>query len=235
MRVLVLEDDRQVARSLQEGLTRAGYTADHVASPVDAGQVLQQESFDAVIVDLGLPHEDGLSFIRRMRTQGIAVPMLILTARDTLDDCVTGLDAGADDYLTKPFRLPEVLARLRALIRRKHAHTTSLLNVGRLQVNLDSKELLLDGAQFDLPPRERVILECLMLAAPNLVRKDKLVQSLAGWQADLTPNAVEVYISRLRQKLVTLDLNIRTVRGIGYRLEEPQAASAATPKGQAAD
>jgi DNA-binding response OmpR family regulator len=220
MRLLVLEDDPQVARGLQEGLTRAGHTVDHVALPSAADQALTRESFDAAIVDLGLPQEDGLSFIKRMRAQGVKVPMLILTARDTLDDCVTGLEVGADDYLTKPFRLPELVARLGALIRRNHAHATSLLQVGRLQVNLATHEMRLDDDQFDLPPRERVVLECLMVAVPDVVRKDRLIQALVGWQADLTPNAIEVYISRLRQKLDSLGLTIRTVRGIGYRLEE---------------
>jgi DNA-binding response OmpR family regulator len=225
MRLLVLEDDPAVARGLQEGLSRAGYVVDHVATPSDADQALKRESFDAAIVDLGLPQEDGLSFIKRMREQGVTVPMLILTARDTLDDCVTGLDIGADDYMTKPFRLPELLARLRASIRRNHAHATSLLRVGRLGVNLGTHEVRLDDEQFDLPPRERVVLECLMMAAPDVVPKDKLLQCLVGWQADLTPNAIEVYVSRLRQKLDPLGLTIRTVRGIGYRLEEPRAAA----------
>lgn len=227
MRLLVLEDDPQVARGLQEGLSRAGYVVDHVATPSAADQALKQESFDAAIVDLGLPQEDGLSFIRRMREQGVTLPMLILTARDTLDDCVTGLDVGADDYLTKPVRLPELLARLRAAIRRNHAHATSLLRVGRLHVNLGTHEVRLDDDEFDLPPRERVVLECLMMAAPDVVPKDKLIQCLVGWQADLTPNAVEVYISRLRQKLDPIGLTIRTVRGIGYRLEEPRRAAPA--------
>jgi len=227
MRLLVLEDDPQVARGLQEGLARAGYTVDHVALPSAADQALTREAFDAAIIDLGLPQEDGLSFIKRMRAQGVKVPMLILTARDTLDDCVTGLEVGADDYLTKPFRLPELVARLGALIRRNHAHATSLLKIGRLQVNLATHELRLDDDQFDLPPRERVLLECLMMAVPDVVRKDRLIQALVGWQADLTPNAIEVYISRLRQKLDPLGLTIRTVRGIGYRLEETRGASAA--------
>jgi DNA-binding response OmpR family regulator len=227
MRLLVLEDDPQVARGLQEGLTRAGYMVDHVVLPSAADQALTREAFDAAIIDLGLPQEDGLSFIKRMRAQGVKVPMLILTARDTLDDCVTGLELGADDYLTKPFRLPELVARIGALIRRNHAHATSLLRIGRLQVNLATHELRLDDDQFDLPPRERVVLECLMMAVPDVVRKDRLIQALVGWQADLTPNAIEVYISRLRQKLDPLGLGIRTVRGIGYRLEETRGSTPA--------
>ena len=149
--------------------------------------------------------------------------MLILTARETLDDCVAGLDAGADDYLTKPFRLPELLARIRAAIRRKHTDITSVLRVGPLQANLRTHEFTFRNEQFDLPPRERTILESLMAASPSLVRKDRLIQALAGYETDLSPNAIEVYISRLRQRLVPTGLAIRTVRGIGYRLEEPHS------------
>lgn len=222
MRLLVLEDDPQVARGLAEGLSREGHSVSRCGTPSDADRALSREKFDAAIVDLGLPEEDGLSFIRRMRQQGIDLPMLILTARDTLDDCVKGLDAGGDDYLTKPFRLPELLARLRASVRRRHAHTSSLLGVGRLRVNLETHEVQLDDETFELPPRERILLECLMMASPQLVRKDKLLQSLAGMESDLTPNAIEVYISRLRSKLAPVGLAIRTIRGIGYRLEEPR-------------
>lgn len=222
MRLLVLEDDAQVARGLKEGLSRAGHTVSRCATPSDADSALSREEFDAAIVDLGLPGEDGLSFIRRMRQKGIDLPMLILTARDTLDDCVRGLDAGGDDYLTKPFRLPELLARLRASVRRRHARTTSQLSVGPLRVDLETHEVQLGDQTFELPPRERVLLEGLMMASPQLVPKDKLLQSLVGMESDLTLNAVEVYISRLRSKLLPVGLSIRTVRGIGYRLEEPR-------------
>ncbi len=222
MRLLVLEDDVQVARGLTEELVRAGYVVNSFGTPSEADQAIQRESFDVAIVDLGLPQEDGLSFIRRMRDQGVSLPILILTARDTLDDCVTGLDAGADDYLTKPFRLAELLARLRAALRRRHADITSLLTVGPLQIDLRTHEVFSGDDTFDLPLREREVLESLMVASPAVVKKDDLVQSLAGWQADLSANAIEVYISRLRPKITPLGLTIRNVRGIGYRLEEPK-------------
>jgi DNA-binding response OmpR family regulator len=225
VRLLVLEDDPQVARSLQEGLERAGYAVAAFGTPSDADQAFGRGEFDAAVIDLGLPHEDGLSFIRRIRERGITVPMVILTARDTLDDCISGLDAGADDYMTKPFQLPELLARLRASIRRAHARATSQLRIGRLQVDLGTHELHVDNDPFDLPPRERAVLEALMLSAPNAVRKDQLIHNLVGWETEMLPNAVEVYVSRLRPKLLNLGLEIRAVRGIGYRLEEPGHAA----------
>lgn len=219
MRLLVLEDDLQVARGLAEGLGRAGYAVTHVCTPSEADQAIQRERFDIAIVDLGLPHEDGLSFIRRMRDQGVALPMLIVTARDTLDDCVAGLDAGADDYLTKPFRMPELLARLRAAARRQHSDVASHLTVGPLEINLRTHEIRHGDEMFELPLREREVLESLMIAAPSLVKKDSLIQSVAGWQADVSSNAIEVYISRLRPKIEPLGFIIRSIRGIGYRLE----------------
>lgn len=214
-----------MARSLQEGLERAGYAVAAFGTPSDADQAFGRGEFDAAVIDLGLPHEDGLSFIRRIRERGITVPMVILTARDTLDDCISGLDAGADDYMTKPFQLPELLARLRASIRRAHARATSQLRIGRLQVDLGTHELHVDNDPFDLPPRERAVLEALMLSAPNAVRKDQLIHNLVGWETEMLPNAVEVYVSRLRPKLLNLGLEIRAVRGIGYRLEEPGHAA----------
>lgn len=222
MRILLVEDDTLVADGLKQGLERGGYTVDRVDSAEAADEALKYDAFDAAIVDLGLPGEDGIQFIGRMRKRGEPLPILILTARDTLDACVSGLDAGADDYLAKPFRLPEVLARLRVMIRRSHSRTASRLTAGPLILELGSRSAVLAGTPLELPGREWAILEALVMASPNVVNKDKLVQSLGGWQADLTPNAIEVYVSRLRQKLATAGLTIRTVRGIGYRLDEPE-------------
>ncbi len=220
MRALVLEDDLQVARGLTEGLVRAGYAVEHASTASEADQAMQRGNVDVAVVDLGLPLEDGLSFIRRMRDQGVTVPMLILTARDTLDDCVVGLDSGADDYLTKPFRFPELLARLRAAVRRKHPETSFLLSVGPLRVNLRTHEVYQGEEFFALRPREREVLESLMTAWPGCAAKAALFKDADGVPADSSPNAVEVSIFRLRQKLAPLGLTIRTVRGIGYRLEE---------------
>lgn len=223
MRLLILEDDLQVARGLKEGLVRAGYEVDHVCTPSEADQAMQRGSYDIAIVDLGLPQEDGLTFIRRMRDQGIPTPMLILTVRDTLDDCVTGLDSGANDYMTKPFRFPELLARLRAAARPKFEDRTSVLRVGRMALNLRTREVQIGDDRLDLPAREQMVLERLMTACPRIVGKASLIEALTGGQGGITANAIEVYITRLRPKLSAHGFDIRNVRGIGYRLEAPES------------
>lgn len=224
MRILVVEDDKLVSDGLCQGLERAGYAVDALNTAAAAVEALRFEAFDAAIVDLGLPDMDGLQLIGRLRQRGDTLPILILTARDTLDACVAGLDSGADDYLAKPFRMPEVLARLRVLIRRSHSRSASRLCAGPLVLDLGKRTAALDGVPLDLPAREWSLLEALLLASPNVVNKEKLLQSLGGWQNEITPNAIEVYVSRLRHKLAPAGLNIRTVRGIGYRLDEPEPA-----------
>lgn len=224
MRILVVEDDRLVAKGLKQGLERAGYTVDQVDNAECAETMLAEEMFDLALIDIGLPAADGLELIRRLRGRGVGLPALILTARDTLEDCIDSLDVGADDFMTKPFRLPELLARVRALIRRAHSATCSRLGVGALEMDTAQHAAKLQGAPLDLTPREWSILERLLLNAPNVVSKDKLLQSLSGWDSELTPNAVEVYISRLRGKLAAGGIEIRTVRGFGYRLDEPRTA-----------
>jgi len=223
MRILLVEDDALVAEGLKQSLARHDFVVDHVATAELAEAALQVEDFDAAIVDLGLPGKDGLQLIADLRRDKYTLPILILTARDTLDACVEGLDAGADDYLAKPFRMPEVLARLRVLIRRAHSHATSQLQAGPLLLDLGRRIATLSGAPLDLPRREWALLKALLLASPNVVGKERLMQVMAGWQDELTPNAIEVYASRLRRKLASAGLNIRTVRGIGYRLDEPEA------------
>ena len=226
MRILVVEDDPMVADGLKEALGCTGYTADHVGTAELAERVLRTESFDMAIIDLGLPQADGHELVRRMRQSGLKLPVLILTARDSLEDCVSCLDLGADDFMTKPFRLPELIARVRALIRRHHSVTSSRLTHGDLEMDNATHTAWLSGRELELPGREWALLEALMMASPNVVSKDKLVQSLGGWDSDLTPNAVEVYVSRLRAKLSAAGIQIRTVRGIGYRLDEPVASAA---------
>ena len=220
MRILIVEDDELVADALRRGLAAAGFAVDRVASAEQAEAALATEEFDLAVVDIGLPKADGLTLVRKLRRAGNSLPVLILTARDGLADRVDALDLGADDYLTKPFELPEVAARCRALIRRTRSATSAELHIGRLTLDLKSRTATLGGAPLEVTRREWSILECLALDAGRVVRKEKLLRAIAGWDDELTPNAVEVYVSRLRVKLGE-SAAIRTVRGLGYRLDEP--------------
>ena len=222
MRILIVEDDELVADALKRGLTEAGFAVDRVASAEQAEAALATEEFDLAVVDIGLPKVDGLTLVRRLRRAGSRLPVLILTARDGLADRVDALDLGADDYLTKPFELPEVAARCRALIRRTRSATSAELHIGPLTLDLESRTAELGGQLLDVTRREWSILECLALDAGRVVRKEKLLRAIAGWDEELTPNAVEVYVSRLRAKLGEA-VAIRTVRGLGYRLDDPAA------------
>ena len=219
MRVLVVEDDALVSDGIKRGLEREHFTVDLVGSAEDAERHSIGEFFDLLIVDLGLPKADGFTLIKRIRDSGRKTPVLILTARDTVDDCVKGLDVGADDYMVKPFRLPELVARARALVRRAHSVADSRLTCGELELDTAQHTARLLGQTLELTGREWAILELLLLQSPNVVSKEKILQVLSGWDSDLTPNAIEVYISRLRSKLVDGGAIIRTVRGIGYRID----------------
>lgn len=221
MRILAVEDDPLVADGVKLGLQRAGFTVDVVSSAETAEVALRDESFDLAIIDLGLPGADGMELVRRLRRRGEALPLLILTARDTLEDRVDGLELGADDFMVKPFRLPELVARVRALIRRSQSVLSSEIDHGALKMDLARRSASLAGQPVDLTGREWSILECLLLHAPRVVSKDKLLQTIGGWDSELTQNAIEVYVSRLRYKLEPSGIRIRTVRGIGYRLDEP--------------
>lgn len=221
MRILIVEDDRLVAHGLKEGLQQLGYTCDVAHSAEEAEICVTDEVFDIALVNISLPRADGISFIRNLRNRGNSLPALILTASGSMDDTVRGLDSGADDYMTKPYRLPEVAARIRALIRRSNAIADACLRHDGLYLDTRSHTATLNGESLDLTNREWAILEMLLMASPAVVSKDKLVQSLAGWDKDITPNAIEVHLSRLRQKLLAGSIVIRTVRGIGYRVDAP--------------
>lgn len=224
MRILLVEDDRMVAAGLREGLEKAGFAVDHATAAEPAESALTLTHYDLAVLDIGLPRMDGHELIRRLRRRGVALPILILTARDGLDDRVIGLDLGADDYMVKPFHLPELLARLRALIRRSHSASTSMLSAGSLHLDLARRTATAGGVPLDLTGREWDILQQLMLATPNVVAKHKMVESLSEWDKELTANAVEIYVSRLRSKLHGSGVEIRTIRGIGYRLDETIAS-----------
>src|SRR6478735_2128328 len=226
MRLLLVEDDVMVASGIKLGLTNAGYAVDWVGSGERGEEVLRTEVFDAAIIDIGLPHMDGLELTKKLRRADMAshaMPVLILTARDALQDRVQGLDLGADDYMIKPFELPELLARLRALLRRSQAATTAVLTFGPIELDTANRRANArhDGQVhlIELGPREWTVLEYLLINAPKPASKDKLLQALTGWDKEITPNAVEVYISRLRGKLEPYGVALRSIRGFGYRLE----------------
>ncbi|HRK37037.1 MAG TPA: response regulator transcription factor [Burkholderiaceae bacterium] len=224
MRLLLVEDDVMVASGIKLGLCDAGYAVDWVGSAERALEAAQAAAFDVAVVDIGLPKMDGLALTAALRSAGHAFPVLILTARDALQDRVQGLDLGADDYMLKPFELPELLARLRALLRRSQAATSAVLSFGALEMDTAHRQARLAGAPLELGPREWTVLEYLLMQAPKPAAKDKLLQALTGWDKEITPNAIEVYISRLRGKLEPAGIVLRAIRGFGYRLELPATA-----------
>ena len=223
MRVLVIEDDALVADAVSAGLREAGFAVDRVESAEQGDTAVRHEHFDLIVLDLGLPGMSGLEWLRRLRGRAGGerrVPVLILTARDGVDDRVDGLNLGGDDYIVKPFELRELVARCRALIRRTGAPVAEASRFGGLSMDATRREFTHGGNPIELTPREWSIMEYLMLHADTVVSKDKLLQAISGWDDNLGPNAIEVYVSRLRAKLEGTGVMIRTVRGVGYRLEE---------------
>ncbi|MGA8205506.1 MAG: response regulator transcription factor [Woeseiaceae bacterium] len=219
MRVLAVEDDALLGDAVRLALDGAGFAVDLVGTAEAARAALQAEPFDLAIVDIGLPRENGLRLVQGLRNRGKITPILMLTARDSLSDRVTALNLGADDYMTKPFEMPELIARCRALIRRANAVASSRISLGRLEVDMTHKEATVDGELLALTQREWSILECLALNAGHLVSKDKLLSSIADWSEELTANAIEQYVSRLRSKLGSA-ARICAVRGMGYRFDD---------------
>ena len=220
MRILVVEDNDLVADAITLGLAAAGFAVDRSASAEAANSALATEHFDLLVVDVGLPGQDGLALVRRLRSRGATQPVLILTARDTLAIKVEALNLGADDFLLKPFEQDELIARCRALIRRANLYAGEQVNLGRLRLDVAGRMLRIDETAVDLTGREWLVLECLALNAGRVVSKERLQQAIASFDQALTPNAVEVYVSRVRAKLGDAAV-IRTVRGLGYRLDDP--------------
>jgi two-component system OmpR family response regulator len=220
MRILIVEDEPVLADGLSRSLRHADYAVDTSGTGTQADHVLATQTYDLVILDLGLPQLDGFEVLRRLRHRGSRVPVLVLTARDALEDRVKGLDLGADDYLTKPFELAELEARVRALIRRGHSGGGSLLSHGALSVDTTGRRALLHGEPLDLSARELGVLEVLMLRTGRVVNKEQLAEQLYGWDEEVGANAIEVYVHRLRRKLEPAGVKIRTIRGLGYLLEK---------------
>lgn len=200
-------------------LKRAGFTVDWARDGVQAETALAGFSYDGVLLDLGLPRREGLDVLRTLRKRGLTLPVMILTARDSLEDRVRGLDAGADDYLLKPFALDELLARLRALLRRAHGKSGDEIRLGRLRFNSVARQAWIDDAPLTLSQREIEVLEILLAHAGRVTAKETIADRLTGWDEGVGENAVEVYIHRLRRKLNQSGAVIRTLRGLGYLLE----------------
>ena len=222
MRILLAEDDSIIADALVRALRKAGYAVDHVANGVDADTAVTAEHFDLLILDLGLPRLPGIDVLKRLRNRKSALPVLILTAQDGVEDRVRGLDAGADDYLTKPFALPELEARVRALTRRGTGQPKRI-EIGQLAFDQAERIVTAGGQLVELSARELAVLEVLMLRAGRLVSKEHLVDHLCGWGEEVSTNAIEVYVHRLRKKLEPFGIRIATLRGLGYSLERSSA------------
>src|SRR5262245_14150397 len=224
MRILVAEDDPSLAEGLMRSLRRAGYAVDSVGNGEEADAALEANEFDLLILDIGLPRKSGLEVLRRLRSRNSAMPVLILTALDSVSDRVAGLDAGADDYLAKPFELAELEARVRALTRRGMAGGSTLISLGPLTYDQIGRTAKVNGAPVELSARELNLLEIFLQRAGRLVSKDQLVNHLCEWGEEVSGNAIEVYVHRLRKKLEPGGVRIVTVRGLGYSLEKPESS-----------
>lgn len=220
MRILIVEDEPTLRVQLAEGVGAAGYAVDVADNGVDAHHMGDVDSYDAVVLDLGLPRMDGITVLRKWRAADRTMPVLILTARDGWHEKVAGIDAGADDYLTKPFHMEELLARLRALIRRAGGHASAELTCGPLTLDTRNSRALADGQALTLTSHEYRVLEYLMHHRDEVVSRSALVEHIYAQDFDRDSNTVEVFIARLRKKLPPG--LIETVRGLGYRLTAPQ-------------
>lgn len=219
MRILLVEDDAELAAGLRRALAQSGYAVDWLADGAQADNILKTDTFDPVVLDLTLPGLDGFVVLRRLRARSKDVPVLVITARGSVEARVKGLDLGADDYLAKPFELVELEARVRALIRRSQGRSIQALEVGTLVLDVVARQASADGEALNLPRRELSVLEILMIRAGKVVSKEQIASHLFSFDDEASPNAIELYVSRLRKKLITSGLPIRTVRGLGYILK----------------
>jgi len=220
MRILVVEDDKDLNRQISDALADAGYVVDRAYDGEEGHFLGDTEPYDAVVLDIGLPQMDGISVVERWRRDGRKMPVLMLTARDRWSDKVAGIDAGADDYVTKPFHIEEVLARVRALIRRAAGHASSELICGPLRLDTKASKADLDGVPLKLTSHEFRLLAYLMHHMGEVVSRTELVEHLYDQDFDRDSNTIEVFVGRLRKKM-GIDL-IETVRGMGYRIRESQ-------------
>ena len=221
MRVLLAEDDTVLADGLCRSLRRSGYAVDWVSSGSEADAALAAQPYDLLILDLGLPRMSGMDVLKRLRARETTVPVLILTAADSVEQRVRGLDLGADDFMAKPFALSELEARVRALVRRANGAGSSLVRLGDLVFDHSGRTATLHGQSLELSARETGLLEVLLSRVGRLVSKEQIVDHLCEWGDEVSHNAIEVYMHRLRKKLEGAGIRIATVRGLGYCLERP--------------
>jgi len=218
VRLLLVEDDLILKDGLERSFTKSGYAVDVMTDGDSANKLLTYQEYDVIVLDLGLPKLDGFEVLKRLRARGNNTPVLILTALEDTQNRVKGLDLGADDYLAKPFELAELEARVRALIRRGVSGGGAKISFGDLVLDTSSRQCWFKEAPLALSPREVALLELLMLKATKVVSKTKILEHLCSWDEDMSENAVEVNVSRLRKKLNVLGIEIRTIRGLGYLL-----------------
>jgi two-component system OmpR family response regulator len=224
VRILLVEDDAMLADAVTRALRQSAHVVHGARTGEEADHALTNNEYDLLLLDIGLPKLDGFEVLKRLRQRRSAMPVIILTVRDAVEDLVRGLDLGADDYLTKPFPLAELEARVRALIRRSHASTSSDLVHGPLRLDMAARRLYLNGQPVELSARELAMMELLLLREGRVVTKQQIVDHLYGWEDMASSNAVEVFIYRLRKKLEPSGVDIRTVRGMGYLIEKTHAA-----------
>lgn len=222
MRILLAEDDQFLADGLLLVLRDSGYTVDLAINGLDADSALLESSYDLLILDIGLPKLDGFEILKRTRGRGQSLPVLILTARDRIEDRVAGLDFGANDYLTKPFQLPELEARIRALLRKGCWDNRSEVRFAGLQFSTTTRVASIEGKILDLSAREVALLEILLQHLGRLMSKDQIAELITGWEEELTSNAIAISIHRLRKKLEEHGITIQSIRGLGYRLEKTE-------------
>ncbi|MGA0610361.1 response regulator [Caldimonas sp. KR1-144] len=225
MHILLVEDDPALAESTARALRSQGWEVDHTARGEPVPASLKADPYDLLILDIGLAGIDGFETLRRVREQGLETPVLMLTARDSIEDRVQGLEAGADDYLVKPFALAELIARVRVLTRRHQARQGSVLAMGGLKMDLTARRAWIGEEPLELSAREWSVLEFLLGRVGHVVGKEQILQAISGWDDALSENAVEVYVSRLRPKIEPAGLRIRAVRGFGYLVEDNGAAA----------
>jgi two-component system OmpR family response regulator len=222
MRILIAEDDPLLAKSLTQALREAGYATDSVTDGTTADAALSAQQFDLLVLDIGLPGIDGFEVLSRLRKRGAALPVLILTALDAVENRVRGLDLGADDYLVKPFALSEFEARVRALARRVRGGPGAVVRHGALEFDAGAKSARIEGVPLELSAREIGLLEIFLSRTGRVVSKEQIIDLICQWGEEVSANAVEVYVHRLRKKLEPARLEITTVRGLGYCLQKPR-------------